>query len=63
MDDAVVAGCPEGRCSKAFCSSMMAVVVEGERFEIEYLMGEPSVRFLGRPRSMIEEPPSDSCLR
>jgi hypothetical protein len=41
----------------------MAVVVEGERFEIEYLMGEPSVRFLGRPRSMIEEPPSDSCLR
>jgi hypothetical protein len=61
--DAVVAGCPEGRCSKAFCSSRRVADVEGDRFEIERLTGDASARFLGRPRSMIEAPPSDSWRR
>jgi hypothetical protein len=62
MDEAEVGGCPEGRCSKAFCSSMV-LELEGEGLATECLMGEPSERFLGRPRSMIDVPPSDSCLR
>lgn len=62
MDGAEVAGKPEGRCSKAFCSSIVAGS-EGERLDTEGLLGEPSTRFFGLPRSMIEEPPSDSCRR
>jgi hypothetical protein len=64
---------PDGRCSKAFCSSDFSigevdVGFEGERLESECLMGEPSTgvvweRFLGRPRSIIEALDSDSWRR
>jgi hypothetical protein len=63
-DDASVARIPVGRFSKAFCSS-----VEGERRDLEsgrgMVMGagEVSERFFGRPRSMMEEAPSDSPRR
>jgi hypothetical protein len=58
-----VAGWPDGRCSKAFCSSRRAAELEGDRFETERLMGDASARFLGRPRSMIAVAPSDSWRR
>jgi hypothetical protein len=61
--EAVVARWPEGRCSKAFCSSRRAADADGERLEVVRGMGDPSARFLGRPRSMIEAPPSDSWRR
>jgi hypothetical protein len=63
-DGASVARIPVGRFSKAFCSS-----VEGERRDLEsgwgtgMAAGEVSERFFGRPRSMIEEAPSDSPRR
>lgn len=57
-DEAVTARKPDGSVSKAFCSSADAVRREGLRFMV---MGEPSGRFLGRPRSMIEA--SDSPRR
>jgi hypothetical protein len=62
-EEAVVAGWPDGRCSKAFCSSRRAAELEGDRFETERLMGDASARFLGRPRSMIAVAPSDSWRR
>ena len=64
-------GMPVGRCSKAFCSSetwfsgddVVLMVAARLDFERERLMGLPSPRFLGRPRSMIEEAPSESPRR
>jgi len=62
--DAEVAGMPDGRCSKALCSSE-TLAVDGDRLDFEgsRFIGEPSGRFLGRPRSMMEDAPSDSWRR
>jgi hypothetical protein len=49
QEEASVALIPEGRCSKAFCSSDFSfsvtgeeVGLEGERFDPERLIGDPS---------------------
>jgi hypothetical protein len=55
VEDASVARMPWGRDSNAFCS------LEALRLLIVRLMGLPSARFLGRPRSIIDA--SDSPLR
>lgn len=55
---------PAGRLSKAFCSEdfsrgvdELRVGFEGERLSCGFI-GDPSFRFFGRPRSMME--PADS---
>ena len=59
MEEAWAALTPCGKCSKANCSSAVgAACLEGAR-----LIGDPSVRFLGLPRSISDELDSDSPRR
>jgi len=58
MEAAELARIPCGKVSKALRSSMDPVRRLGFLFN-----GDPSGRFFGRPRSMIEDAPSDSWRR